>query len=51
MLFLNKKKKTPKQQNKTKFEDKVKPIGLLSNFEDQEALQYYLHYKTHTYPQ
>ena len=37
--------------NKVELEDKVKPVGLLSDFEGREALQYYHHYKTHSYPQ
>ena len=37
--------KKPRYQNKAKLEGKAKPIGLLSDFEGWEALQYYLHYK------
>jgi len=37
--------------NKAELEDKEKPVGLLSNFEGWEALQYYLHYETHSYLQ
>ena len=43
--------KNPKQQNKAEFEDKAKSVGLLSDFEGCEALQYYLYYETHPYPQ
>ena len=37
--------------NKVELEDKAKPVGLLSYFEGWEALQYYCHYKTHSYLQ
>ena len=43
--------KKTKTANKVELEDKAKPVGLLSYFEGWEALQYYCHYKTHSYLQ
>ena len=37
--------------NKAELEDNAKSVGLLSYFEGWQALQYYLHYETHSYPQ